>query len=158
MKNLSIIIVIFVALSIVSCKKEKQSVIPPIPNEPVDPVIAILSAYTQKLNNTWICDGYWIYSSHPSNQDPDHTYVDTTIYKDYPVKIDVIDDTTIMRNNITYHYWSIDTAKGTILYSEYKIREAQPNWITYYYMADSIVVYKHSFGVSFSSESKLYSK
>lgn len=157
MKNLSIVIVLFLALSVVSCKKEK-SVMPPIPDEPVDTVAAILSAYTPKLAKTWICDGYGVYSSHPSSQDPKHTYTDTTIYTNIEVKIDMIDDTTIVRNNVTFQYWSMDTVKGTILYSEYKIREAQPNWITFYYMADSIVVYKHSSGVSFSSITLLYSQ
>lgn len=156
MKHLSFAFIVLM-LFVVACKKKAST---PVPITTMSPV--------WNLNKIWYCDGHKYYSSHPSNMDPAHTYKDTTVYTNNPLNVLVIDDTSIVvilpPATVGDTMWHFKT-DSTFQYIEFipKIWKQigtryRGTFLKYYYVADSIHFYYDDYGVSFDTQTNLYSK
>lgn len=156
MKKL-LLLSLIAGIAITGCKKNSEEKL-------ASPVVtqSLASVYTPKMNKTWTCDGYHIYSSHPSSQNPAHTYTDTTIYHNHEFKFNVVNDTTIIIGKDSLSYFGIDNTGQFIefippSYIRAKFRPTGTS-LKYYYTQDSIRYYYHDYGVSFDRITYLYGK
>lgn len=155
---------LFLALSAISCKKEKQTIDDPAPT-------GTTSAAIWNMNKTWQVTGYRITNVHRSNDSvgtKNGRYYDTIASLSLHIK--VLDDSTmyikapILGNSDILDTLSIfmtDSAAGYIEYIPPVFKRIgtryRPNYLKYYFHKDSIQYFFNEHGTSFNDSLMLWS-